>query len=454
MIEKKHKIFHEPECISEEMMLRYVKSELSPKEKHKVEKHVLDCALCSDALEGLMMIEDNSRIKPIIENINQKILTIKPQTKVIWMDTRVRVAIAAGLAILVVSVFYFKNELQDKGSGINTSENLSPKEEQKFSLNEQLDSTVKNDPQKPGEDVKDEKTVAENKPEALKSFILESFKENEQGAPPPTDTRSENFGFVSTEGDVDATVKTGDKLAETKNEKSEEDKKNVNDNKDMNIVTTTSGNVTSTTETTVTTSTYQWNTNTEPIKKGKEDSGKKNKSKNDEAPKKEQDEEKTKQPKQSVQNDSYSLPKPEQKITQLDDLEKQGNGDTLKLFAKDSVSYVNYNFQAKKKFDSKDYSGAAMLYEQTLVGSPNNFDALLYSAQCYIELNKTEEAINKLDKMIAMGGKDNIEAGKYYKALALLKKNDKEGAKKLLSEVIISGGKYKIDAEKKLNSVK
>jgi len=222
----------------------------------------------------------------------------------------------------------------------------------------------------------------------------------------------------------------------------------------MNIVTTTSGNVTSTTETTVTTSAYQWNTNTDPIKKGKDDSGKKNKSKNDEAPKKEQDEEKTKQPKQSVQNDSYSLPKPEQKTTQLDDLENQVNSDTLKLFSKDSVSLVNYNSQAKKKFDLKDYSSAAVLYEQTLVNSPNNSDALLYSAQCYIELNKSDEAIKKLDNLIALGGKDNIEGGKYYKAIALLKKNDKEAAKKLFSEVITSGGKYKIDAEKKLDSVK
>lgn len=451
MNDNKHKLFHEPECISEEMMIRYIKDELSSKEKHKVEKHVLDCSLCADALEGLMLVEDKSRIRPIIQNINQKVLRIKPQTRVIWMDTRVRVAIAAGFALLIVSVFYFKNELSDKGPGSTVSENAATKEDEKSAEITHTDSVSFMGPEKP--EMKD-LVVANNMQEESKSLVPKSTGESNDV---PKDERNQNEGLISVQDKTDETAVGSEKLKEK-----EEDNKPTQDISKPNTVV--SGNVTSSGTTndvspsSAPPQTYQWNTNTDvkTVKKEKEDSGKKNKSKTDSAPKKEQQEdEKLKQPLPSAQNVYYSV---ETKDGQnnLDDLEKLSDKDSSKstVTVGDTLSVVNYNSQAKKKFDVKDYSGAAALYEQTLVSSPNNSEALLYSAQCYIELNKTDIAVKKLDKLIASGGKDNVEAGKYYKALALLKKNDKEGAKKLLNDVIAADGKYKEKAQKQLETTK
>ncbi|HTL80345.1 MAG TPA: hypothetical protein VL651_01500 [Bacteroidia bacterium] len=48
-------------CISEEVMYRYIDGKLAPDEMYAVEMHTLDCALCADALEGLSKVKDRDR---------------------------------------------------------------------------------------------------------------------------------------------------------------------------------------------------------------------------------------------------------------------------------------------------------------------------------------------------------------------------------------------------------
>ena len=51
--DKYKNIFVPSGCISVEQLFNYQNKKLSKKEMHEVEKHLLDCQLCSDALEGL-----------------------------------------------------------------------------------------------------------------------------------------------------------------------------------------------------------------------------------------------------------------------------------------------------------------------------------------------------------------------------------------------------------------
>lgn len=44
-------------CISEKMLLEYAHGELDANQEHLVERHLIDCELCTDALEGLMLIK-------------------------------------------------------------------------------------------------------------------------------------------------------------------------------------------------------------------------------------------------------------------------------------------------------------------------------------------------------------------------------------------------------------
>ena len=49
---KLHNIFDESECISEKTLLKYVNKELSNIRRNEVEKHAINCKLCSNAIEG------------------------------------------------------------------------------------------------------------------------------------------------------------------------------------------------------------------------------------------------------------------------------------------------------------------------------------------------------------------------------------------------------------------
>ncbi|MGQ0829824.1 MAG: energy transducer TonB [Bacteroidota bacterium] len=115
----KHKIFNSTDCIPEQMMFDYIDNKLSPKDCHTLEKHLLDCEFCSDALEGLQTVKDRERIGVINQKINELNASSK-EKKIIPISYRTVTAIAAGLLLLIGGVFFFNqfasNELMNKKS--------------------------------------------------------------------------------------------------------------------------------------------------------------------------------------------------------------------------------------------------------------------------------------------------------------------------------------------------
>ena len=51
-----HNIFSETGCVQKDMLLKYRDGELNDTDKHDVERHLIDCELCSDALDGLALL--------------------------------------------------------------------------------------------------------------------------------------------------------------------------------------------------------------------------------------------------------------------------------------------------------------------------------------------------------------------------------------------------------------
>lgn len=111
----KHTIYNPTDCLSEKMLFDYIDNKLSQKERHIVEKHLLDCEMCSDALEGLEMVKDRNRIALIKEAINKKSLLLdsarsdKKGAVVVSFNYKMAFSIAATIALLIVGVFFFKN---------------------------------------------------------------------------------------------------------------------------------------------------------------------------------------------------------------------------------------------------------------------------------------------------------------------------------------------------------
>ncbi len=56
-----HHIFSETTCISKETMLKFINKQLSQKELHDVQKHLLDCDFCSEALEGMQHAKNQAK---------------------------------------------------------------------------------------------------------------------------------------------------------------------------------------------------------------------------------------------------------------------------------------------------------------------------------------------------------------------------------------------------------
>ncbi|MBL7882852.1 MAG: energy transducer TonB [Bacteroidia bacterium] len=114
--ELKHKIYQTNECISENTFFDYIDKKLSSKEEHLIEKHMLDCDLCSDAYEGLLLVKNKNRITTINSAIEKK---LNPETKTIFFNFKVITSIAASIALLIVAVFLFK---QYESKEINNSD--------------------------------------------------------------------------------------------------------------------------------------------------------------------------------------------------------------------------------------------------------------------------------------------------------------------------------------------
>ncbi len=73
MKELHNHIFSNTTCISKETMLRYINKQLAKDELYEVERHMLDCELCSDAYEGMNFAQNSSILFAIDNQIDQRV---------------------------------------------------------------------------------------------------------------------------------------------------------------------------------------------------------------------------------------------------------------------------------------------------------------------------------------------------------------------------------------------
>jgi len=98
-------IFSESGCPAEGVLQKYLHNELSHSNKHDVEKHLIDCEMCSDELEGLQLMRDSEKLNLIVERINNqidnktKVRILKP----LFSFARIAAAI---LVIVIIGSFY------------------------------------------------------------------------------------------------------------------------------------------------------------------------------------------------------------------------------------------------------------------------------------------------------------------------------------------------------------
>lgn len=120
-------------CLTQEQILRYIHDECQPSEMKAIDKHLTHCPMCSDAIEGAMLLDGEAlessfaHIKDLIKEETQNILTEKP-TELTVIHKKPRrflrslLAIAASLTALVVAAIWLLTkplEIQNETSVAN-----------------------------------------------------------------------------------------------------------------------------------------------------------------------------------------------------------------------------------------------------------------------------------------------------------------------------------------------
>jgi len=128
MKELHNHIFSNTTCISKEIMLRYINKQLSKNELYEVEKHMLDCELCSDAYEGIKFAENSSILFAIDNQIDQRVA--KGNTKAPIMRNLMMAASILVIAFGTYFTFNFFNTTINNGKGLAVNEINEPNQEE------------------------------------------------------------------------------------------------------------------------------------------------------------------------------------------------------------------------------------------------------------------------------------------------------------------------------------
>ena len=108
-MQENNNIFDESSgCIRQDALLEYLQGKLSGKERNLVEKHLLECEMCSDELEGLSNLSEPERIAEIETELNSMV-DKRTAPRILWLNPKVvyRVAAVAVLTIGVSTLLYY-----------------------------------------------------------------------------------------------------------------------------------------------------------------------------------------------------------------------------------------------------------------------------------------------------------------------------------------------------------
>ncbi len=113
-------LFTETGCIERRMLLNYRDGILKRSDMHLVEKHLVDCALCSEALEGLSSLHDDSVLNELSQHFNPHSGNSTTQTSPFRY-----LAMAASLAA-VIALSYFAVQQSKNATVQEQALNTSP----------------------------------------------------------------------------------------------------------------------------------------------------------------------------------------------------------------------------------------------------------------------------------------------------------------------------------------
>lgn len=108
------------DCFSEEKLVKYVNNELSSEENSVIDKHLEHCEMCSDVVDGLLMMDSPNDIfaeKKLLDEEIDKLVAGKTKKKII-LNTKLRAIAAVALLLLISGTYFIANQLTEKNQNI------------------------------------------------------------------------------------------------------------------------------------------------------------------------------------------------------------------------------------------------------------------------------------------------------------------------------------------------
>lgn len=112
MLNKYDKIFEKTSCVSQEILQDYIDRNLSKEKAHYVEKHLIDCEMCRDEMEGMRLMSDVNRTI-VLSRLSKKIDNFDQETKTrfTWLKVAgVAAIVVLGLSVLTLNHFFITTD--------------------------------------------------------------------------------------------------------------------------------------------------------------------------------------------------------------------------------------------------------------------------------------------------------------------------------------------------------
>lgn len=391
-------IFERTGCLTEEVLLGYAHGTLSTDARKKVEQHLLDCRLCSDALDGVMLLS-GSEFRSHVVGLRSRVqaITGTPEGKVVRFRPW-RVAAAASLmACLGISGWLLKQYLQSE-----SNENAVAV----FDKNYEAPIVLQAPPELLGPST--EELAKEVEGDIIADETLAMAGEGVSRPEWKDISTSDDASEVSADMDYPKTVNAvplEDGVGYVQ--------------ADSTLTITATGATLATGGTNAVS--YSWTPTT-------------------------------------VDNVEIVSTRHAGRQAKDDQMLKEKKASTSPADAEGNVYTPAQDPEVKQQlldegvdyYSNKQYVEANDNFSQVLAAEPTNETALFYSAVSYIEEGQPGRAITNLDQIIANKGSAYYDSALWYRAMALLKDGQAKPAKKQLIEIIESGSSYEERARKAL----
>ncbi|MDF1672266.1 MAG: tetratricopeptide repeat protein [Vicingaceae bacterium] len=474
MKELHNHIFSNTTCISKETMLRYINHQLSVKELHEVEKHMLDCELCTDALAGMKYAENSSMLFAIDNQIDQRVRT--GQTKAPLMRN---LMVAASLLIIVFGSYFTFDFFQET---VDSEGNLAITNEEIQVAEKEIDAIAPNEEKL--EEVLTDNTFANG----------ETFGNSINGSAEPEIISVED-AEESEDAFMDDVVIAVDEMEEesiefeaTGNNRVQEQKNNqgASNSPKLSAVTTV-GSV-------------QQEVDKDGLNKNLDNSNKRDKSKDARKSKSKSkkgafksrakasapaytdnavimDAELTEEVEAAKEYRSTITLSDHKVVNYIEEYQREFDMNQVVETKTESVSAgyaseedmkkaekeraeekveITYKATLEKAmsyYKAKNYVMALDEFNVILKQHPDEVNGLFYGGLSYYHLDKDTEALKSLDKVLSNKNTEFNQEAKWYKALTLIELKQTEKAKKLLQQIVAENGFYKAKAEEKLKDL-